>query len=295
MALNSFKALGGVYAVARILGSKLKHTNLHYADEKPLDLASPEAKMLAASTCFVCASAGNHGLSVAAGARIFGAKARVYVSETVPENFAHRLSAAGAKVIRSGATYEDSIAAAMGDADRTGALHLADGSWPGYTERPALVMEGYTVLAEELRDQLTAMGTWPETVFLQAGVGGFAAAIAYMIRENWPEQPEIVIVEPTEAACLAASAATETVLTVEGAVSNMGRLDCKTPSLLAVEALSKLDVNYVQVTDREAQDSATALGQIGIETTPSGAAGFAALQQGSFRGTSLIVATEGNS
>ena len=36
---------------------------------------------------YVIGSAGNHGQSVAAGARVFGARAVVYLAETVPVGF----------------------------------------------------------------------------------------------------------------------------------------------------------------------------------------------------------------
>ena len=38
-------------------------------------------------------------------------------------------------------------------------------------------MEGYTVMAEEMRAGFQAEDFWPTHVFLQAGVGGLAAAI----------------------------------------------------------------------------------------------------------------------
>ena len=49
---------------------------------------------------YVTASAGNHGMSVAAGAAAFGARAVVYIAETVPEAFAKRLRETGAEVRR---------------------------------------------------------------------------------------------------------------------------------------------------------------------------------------------------
>ncbi|MEM8824939.1 MAG: pyridoxal-phosphate dependent enzyme, partial [Pseudomonadota bacterium] len=158
MELNAFKALGGVYAVAELLGGD------------PEALASGRA---GAGATFVCASAGNHGMAVAAGARLFGAAARIHLSDQVAESFADRLRDKGADVVRSGADYEASVAAAMADAEASGATHLADGSWPGYTEPPRLVMEGYTVIARELMGQFDR---YPERVYLQAGVGGLAAA-----------------------------------------------------------------------------------------------------------------------
>ncbi|WGH77152.1 pyridoxal-phosphate dependent enzyme [Jannaschia ovalis] len=277
MGLGAFKALGGVYAVAALLGG---------------DLAALASGRAGRGRVFTCASAGNHGLSVAAGARLFGAAARVHLSATVSEGFADRLRAKGAEVVRSGADYEASVAAAIADAEASGATHLADGSWPGYTEPPRLVMEGYTVIARELREQIGPAGDWPARVYLQAGVGGLAAAMAETIRADWPVQPEIVVVEPEAAACLAASAAAGRSVTVAGPVSEMGRLDCKAPSMLAVEMLARAGVGYATVSDAEARAAAGDAGALGLPTTASGAAGLAAARRDGAAGA-LVLITEG--
>jgi diaminopropionate ammonia-lyase len=54
---------------------------------------------------YVAASAGNHGLSDAAGAKLFGARAVISLAETVPEAFVNQLTTAyGADVVRSGSS-----------------------------------------------------------------------------------------------------------------------------------------------------------------------------------------------
>lgn len=270
MGLGSFKALGGVYAVARLLEQA---TGVALRATEDLERMRVAAK----DHVFVCASAGNHGLAVAAGARHFGASARILLSDTVPEAFADRLRAQGAEVLRRGATYEDSVAAAVDLASETGATHLADGSWPGYTEAPGLVMQGYTVLAQEMRARFAVEGGWPSHVYLQAGVGGLAAAVAREIRACWPQQPEIIVVEPDAAPCLRASHAAGEIVTVAGPISTMGRLDCKTPSLLAFEILRTAADRFVTVSDDMAAKAVRAHSSQGIDTTPSGAAGLAAL------------------
>lgn len=275
MGLGAFKALGGVYAVAALLAERW--AEVHGERLTPGAFLRDEVRAFAAGLIFVCASAGNHGMAVAAGARVFGARARILLSDTVPGAFADRLQAKGAEVRRAGAVYEDSIAAAIEDAATTGAIHLADGSWPGYTHAPALVMEGYTVMAEEMRRVFEASGDWPTHVFLQAGVGGLAAAIATMIRRKWTVQPVIIVVEPEAAICLAASHEAGRPVEVEGPVSTMGRLDCKAPSLLAFEALEAAEVRYIAVSDAAAAEAAALLGEAGIATTPSGSAGLAGL------------------
>ncbi len=269
MGLGAFKALGGIYAVGQLIKEAVG------APMTSADLLSERVQDKAKSLTFICASAGNHGMAVATGAALFGARARVHLATPVPEEFAQRLRAKGTEVVRSGDTYEASIVAAMADADQNDGIHLADGSWPGYTHAPHLVMEGYTVMAEELRAVFEANGAWPQKVYLQAGVGGLAAAIAYMIRFNWREQPEIIIVEPEAAPCIAESVAAGKLVTVTGPVSDMGRLDCKDASMLAFDILQDAADRFVTISEAQAKSAVVAAEIAGFSTTPSGAAGLA--------------------
>jgi len=268
MRLGSFKALGGAFAVAQLIAEAAGTT----------DLLGDSAKAAAAGMTFITASAGNHGLSLAAGARVFGAGAVIVLCSSVPEAFANRIRSLGAEVLRVEGTYEDSVAFAMEAADSNGWLLLADGSWEGYVERPALVMEGYTVLAEECRTGFAASGAWPTYVFLQAGVGGLAAAIAGHIRAHWHEQPTIIVVEPEAAPCLMASVQAGRLTRTHGPLSNMGRLDCKDASLISYGSLCSDADGFMTVSDGEATAAADLLAQHGIATTPSGAAGLAGLR-----------------
>ncbi len=268
MRLGSFKALGGAFAVAQMISDASDET----------DLLSEKARDVAEGMTFITASAGNHGLSVAAGARVFGARAVIVLCSSVPEGFANRIRALEAEVVRVDGTYEDSVAHAISAASAYGWYLLADGSWEGYTERPALVMEGYTVLAEECRTEFAAGGQWPSHVFLQAGVGGLAAAVAGHIREFWAEQPQIIVVEPEAAPCLMESVKAEQMTRVDGSVSNMGRLDCKDASLIAYLSLRQDADTFITVSDHDALAAVATLAKHGIASTPSGAASLAALK-----------------
>ena len=277
MGLGSFKALGGIYAIARLLAEAVQSAT----GERPADSAmlDDSIRQVAANQTYVCASAGNHGLAVATGARLFGARARIHISASVPESFAQRLEHIGAVVCRSGTTYEQSLQIAEQDAHDCGGMLLADGSWQGYTHAPGLVMEGYTAIALEMQSAFEAKNRWPTDVYLQAGVGGMAAAVAVMIRRHWPVQPRIVIVEPVAADCLAISARAGKLVDAQGPVSTMGRLDCKAASLLAFDALSACEVQYLAISDEEAQIAVRSMNFLGLNTTPSGAAGFAGWQR----------------
>ena len=63
MGLGSFKALGGIYAVAKFLLEQWQKEN---GSELPVQrLTDPEIRSWSNKFTFVCASAGNHGIAVA--------------------------------------------------------------------------------------------------------------------------------------------------------------------------------------------------------------------------------------
>jgi diaminopropionate ammonia-lyase len=251
MGLGSFKALGAAYVIA------------HDAAQGGLS-----------DKVWVTASAGNHGMSVAAGAAAFGAQAVIYIAETVPEAFAERLSEQGAEVRREGATYEDSMAAAQAAAAENGWALLSDSSWPGYVTRPHRLMEGYLILMAEA---ITQMPAAPTHIFLQAGVGGLAGACAALAREVWGDGPRIVVVEPEAAAALHGSVAAGRPVESAGPVSEMGRLDCKMPSLIALKGLARDADAFALISETEGQTGAGTAMVAGLASTPSGAAGIAGL------------------
>ncbi len=258
MGLGSFKALGAAYVIAR-----------HAAEKE----AKPGRGALKGET-YVTASAGNHGMSVAAGARLFGAKAIVYIAETVPEVFAVRLAAKGAEVRREGADYAASMAAAKRAAEAEGLTLLSDSSWEGYTELPHILMEGYLQMAAEAVKRFPGV---PSHIFLQAGVGGLAGAVAAYARTVWGKAPKIIVVEPKAAAALQASIEAGHSVAAAGPDSIMGRLDCKEPSLIALNGLARDADLFLTVSDAQVEAQLGALAAAGFATTASGGAGVAAL------------------
>ena len=257
MGLGSFKALGAAYVIA--------HDAAEAAD-------APDGTTLQ-GRCYITASAGNHGMSVAAGARVFGAKAVVYIAQTVPESFAARLSAQGAEVRRAGRDYAASMAAAAAAAEAGKGTLLSDSSWDGYTTLPHRLMEGYLAMAAEAAE---AMPNAPTHIFLQAGVGGLAGAVAAYARHVWGDTPKIIVVEPTAAPALQASIRAGKCVFADGPDSSMGRLDCKEPSLIALNGLARDADVFVTLDDAEVEAQLPQLAAKGLATTPSGGAGLAA-------------------
>ena len=261
MGLGSFKALGAAYCIAR----------------DAAEAGGGAWSGALSGSVYATASAGNHGLSVAAGARLFGARARVYLAKTVPEAFAERLRAKGAEVVRAGESYEESMEAAERDAASNGWNLLSDSSWPGYTDRPYRVMEGYLQLAAEAARQVPEP---PDHIFLQAGVGGLAAAVAAHARKTWGARPVITVVEPEAAPCLMEGARAGRVIDTTGPVSGMGRLDCKTASMIALAGLCRDADHFVTVSEAAAREAVQILDGLGLPSTASGSAGVAGLLSG---------------
>ncbi|GAA0786091.1 pyridoxal-phosphate dependent enzyme [Roseibium denhamense] len=269
MGLGSFKALGAGYAIAKSASNGTAESG------NKADLAD---------ITFICASAGNHGLSMASGARRFGANAVVVISETVPEAFAQRLRALGADAVRAGKIYEESMAEAERLAAENGWHLLPDSTWPGMTTPGHDVMEGYLIMGDEVAAQVPEP---PTHVFLQAGVGGMAAACAVSARIAWGGAPQIIIVEPDAAPALWASIEAGRLAVGAGPVSNMGRLDCKEPSHLALKYLAREANGFALISDDEASQAVDWLAGHGLKTTPSGGAGIAGVLHAKANKTAL--------
>lgn len=62
-----------------------------------------------------------------------------------------------------------------------------------------------------------------------------------------------------------------------GEVSNMGRLDCKDPSHIALKSLARDADAFIAVTDEYVQQAVDFLMDDGLPTSPSGGGGFAGL------------------
>ncbi len=262
MGLGSFKALGAAYVIAS-----------HAAKVTPIESPFEVWEKSLNGTTYVTASAGNHGLSLAAGARLFGAKAVIYFSKTVPQSFAEKIKSYGAKVVINGNNYEESMSHAQKAAEDNNWILLSDVTWEGY-DMGLKVMEGYLAAAAEAYEDCPQI---PTHIFLQCGVGGFAASMAAYARKIYGNDPKIIIVEPTKAPVVIESIKAGRAVEVKGDVSNMGRLDCKTPSTRALSSLARTSTHFMTITDEDAYDCLDELSKYGFATSPSGGAGYAGL------------------
>lgn len=234
--LGSFKALGGAYAVAcllcRELGAQLGRTLTTQ------DLLTPELRALCGGITVTCATDGNHGRSVAWGAQLFGCQCVIYIHATVSEGRKEAIAQYGAQVVRTAGNYDDAVRQADLDAKQYGRFVISDTSYPGYMEVPRDVMQGYQLMVEEAAQQLPER---PTHIFVQAGVGGLAAAVCgYFWERDAGDRPIYVVVEPDKADCLTQSAKAGQLTAVTGDIDTlMAGLACGEVSHLAWEILEK--------------------------------------------------------
>jgi diaminopropionate ammonia-lyase len=279
LGLGSFKALGGAYAVVCLVleeASRLLKRNV-----APSELLAPEVRSLVAQMTVGCATDGNHGRSVAAGANLVGCKASIFVHDNVNRERVDAIARFGARLIHVPGNYDDAVAEAERVCHSEGWTIVSDTSWPGYERIPRLVMQGYTAMVAEALAQLPKP---PTHVFLQAGVGGFAASVAANISLTLgAARPKFIIVEPDRAACLFESNRVGEPIKIEaGEPTVMAMLECYEPSLLAWGVLSRVADAYMTVCD---EDAVAAMNQLArprdnsaaIIAGESGGAGLAGL------------------
>jgi diaminopropionate ammonia-lyase len=249
LGLGSFKALGGAYAVACLVREAVAAALGLSLDEVALD--APEARAVAAGMTFACATDGNHGRSVAQGAALAGARSAIFVHAGVSPARVAAIESFGAQVIRVAGSYDDSVREAARVAARQGWTVVSDTAWPGYERIPGLVMQGYGALVAEALRQLPAP---PTHVFVQAGVGGIAAAVAARMALTFGrDRPVFTVVEPARAACLLASArALRPVVIPQGEPTVMAMLECYEPSPLAWRVLSRAADAFMAVEEEDA-------------------------------------------
>jgi diaminopropionate ammonia-lyase len=271
--LGSFKSLGGVYAGLRAL-ARAAGTDI-------ADLCDP-GRRRAALPALVCASDGNHGLAVACAARFAGASARVYLHKKVPVIRARRIEGQGAEIRWVDGAYDDAVAAAATAALAGDGILVADTSDDANDPVVADVMSGYGVISAEIRDQVAAAGyRRPTHLFVQAGVGGLACAMAEGLK-SWMAPPAVlVVVEPDKAACVAAALKENRLVRVPGDLETTAEmLSCGQASAPAIETLRRAGAHAIAVSEEELAEAPRALRRGGgPATTPSGATGFAGLRR----------------
>lgn len=238
--LGSFKALGGAYAVLKLLSDTL--------GLKMAEIRSVLGRERTGGITVTTATDGNHGRSVAWGAWQAGCRCRIYIHAGVSEGRARAMADLGAEIVRIDGNYDESVRLCARESAENGWFMVSDTSYDGYLDIPRQVMAGYTLMATEALEQAGGPITH---VFVQAGVGGLAAALAARIwMETGAERPRFVIIESEHAACLLKSARRGTPATVRIRHETvMAGMSCGEVSLVAWEILKRAASDFLTIAD----------------------------------------------
>lgn len=267
--LGNFKVLGGMVAGLRALARAVGAADLNLDGVRRVTLPR-----------LICASDGNHGLAVAAAAKRAGARASIFLPVGVSRARAARIEAMGGEIAWISGTYDDAVRDAAAVAARGEGLLIPDTSPDPNDEVVKDVMAGYALLTREIVSQFRdEVGDHPSHVFVQAGVGGLAAAIADGLQEILQDPKQLLVVEPETAACVALALALGHPERIGGDLKTAaGMLSCGLASAPALKVLQRHDARSVIVPEALLETAVIALREAGgPETTPSGAAGLAGL------------------
>jgi len=230
--LKAFKVMGASFAMAKILCEEILH-------ESDFDFSTIiEHQERIKNITFVTATDGNHGRAVAWSAKKMGCMAVVYLPQNAAKERVEAIKKYQAKVEVLPLDYDDCVQHAKKMADQNNWVLLQDTAFDQYLKYPAFIMQGYFSLMEEF---IIQRNEWPSHIFVQAGVGSFAAAIFLWVfyfhqKTNDYVLPKLIIVEPEAAPCLFESARSGDRKFVQVSPKNhtiMAGLDCGTPSSIA--------------------------------------------------------------
>ncbi|WP_440656964.1 diaminopropionate ammonia-lyase [Candidatus Pelagibacter sp. HIMB1509] len=232
--LKSFKALGGAYAVEKVTKGN---------------------KEIVVAT----ATAGNHGRSVAWGAKRLGLKCKIFISEFVSDARGKAMEALGAEVIKVKGNYENSLIECIKQSTENNWQIVQDVAWKDYMLVPKYTMAGYSVMMKEIAEQINNEKI--SHIILQAGVGGMAGAMVAGIARYLNNIPKIIVVEPDSAACVMESIKTGKIEKIDiKRESLMGGMSCGEVSLVPWEILKNSVKHCISLPDDDIAKTMKLLG-----------------------------------
>ena len=232
--LKSFKALGGAYAVEKVTKGN-----------KDIVVAT--------------ATAGNHGRSVAWGARRLGLKCKIFVSEFVSDARGQAMADLGADVVKVKGNYEQSLIECIKQSTENNWQIVQDVAWKDYMQVPTYTMAGYTVMMKEIVDQINNEKI--SHIILQAGVGGMAGAMVAGIARYLDYIPITIVVEPDSAACVLESIKTGKIEKIDiKRESLMGGMSCGEVSLVPWQILKNSVKHCLSLPDDDIANTMKLLG-----------------------------------
>lgn len=268
--------LGGSYAIGNYLAKRLGKSITEMPYKK---LVSGEIKRELGDITFVTATDGNHGRGVAWTAKQLQQKSVVYMPKGSAEERLMNIRAEGADASITDLNYDEAVRLANSQAEQKGWVMVQDTAWEGYEDIPGWIMQGYGTMGYEAYMQLPEK---PTHIFLQAGVGSMAGAVAGFFASVYGgERPIITIVEPNKADCIykTAEAADGKLHFVTGDMDTiMAGLACGEPCSIGWNVLRDYADNFISCPDYAAAQGMRVLGnpEAGDTKVVSGESGASA-------------------
>jgi diaminopropionate ammonia-lyase len=258
--LNAFKILGASYAMQKQV-------------EK-----FPQIKI------FCAATDGNHGRSVAWMARQLGRKAIIYMPNGTVTDRVKSIEQEGAEVFVINEGYDAAVKMAnshVNNGNKTGEHSwslIQDTAWIGYEEVPLDIMKGYWTQIDEITRQIRKDKI--DVLFLQSGVGSWAASIIGYILKQWLNPPICISVEPHSKNCLFESIKAGYRVSVKNdEITIMSGLNCGSVSTLAWSILQNGLRGSLSISDELAKEAMKTLARpiLGDPVVIAGASGASGL------------------
>jgi len=255
--LNAFKVLGASYAIGKVLARHLG---------RPLDelsfptLKDPGTKALLPQLTFAATTDGNHGRGVAWTAAQLGFPATIFMPKGTTSTRVENIRKLGQSVEVTGMNYDETVRWVAAQAASKGWEMIQDTAWDGYVDVPQWIMQGYSTVARETLEQLATVK--PTHVFLQAGVGAFAAVITALLLDHYgKDAPKIVVLEAQPAECFFESVRLGHKTSVTGDLQTiMAGLACGEPNPLAWDILKDSAFAFLAAPDEAAAFGMRVLG-----------------------------------
>ncbi len=259
--LNAFKGLGASYAMHKQLE---KNKNIEV---------------------FCTATDGNHGKAVAWMAKKLNKKAVIYMPKGTVLDRVSAIEKEGAQVFVIDGDYDAAVKKAYSKVDSYRDSNswclVQDTAWDGYQEIPIDIMRGYLTQAHEITEQIKDNSI--DIIFLQSGVGSWAASIIMYMLTFWKTPPLFISVEPHSANCLFRSIQSAKRISVNSDESTaMAGLDCGTVSTEAWKILRYGIYGSLSISDSLMEEAVRVLAHPLMDDKPiksgeSGASPLAAL------------------
>ncbi|MFQ5836918.1 MAG: threonine ammonia-lyase [Candidatus Bathyarchaeia archaeon] len=214
----------------------------------------------------VTSSSGNHGLSVAYAAKIYGAKAVVVVPENAVKEKVEAIESYGAEVVKYGKDYDEAYSKALEIQKETGTTFVHPFNDP-------FVIAGQGTVGLELLEDAPDL----DTIIVPIGGGGLISGISVAAKTLNPNI-RIVGVQPEGAPAVYRSWKAGKIVEVDSVNTVADGLAARKPLDLTFRIIRKYVDDILLVTEQEIGEAVLALlHEAHILAEPSGAASSAAL------------------